>query len=163
MGADAPSPIVLYGVHRVLLLLHAAGSLTLLFAATRHAVLVRRYLGGRFDDIAREKKWAKTVATAYVGTFCLGALLYPTYRYHVRGLYLDRHAPVFAGLFDVKESYASLTLVVAVALGALALTLRPAEERWLVPVYAAMSALVCAVVWLDASIGILVVVVGGIG
>jgi hypothetical protein len=160
---EAASPIAVYAIRRVLLGLHAAGALLLLFATARHGLLVRRYLVGRFDEVAREKRWARVVAFGYLWTFALGATLYPSYRYHVRGLYLDRHAPVLAGLFDVKESYAALTFVVALGLGALASTLRPSEERWLIPVYASMSVLVCAVVWLDAAIGVLVVAVGGIG
>jgi hypothetical protein len=162
----APPPdeaVFLYGARRLLLVLHAAGSVVLVGAATHHALSMRHYLRGRFARAPLEKTWAKVVAAAYVFTFVIGALLYPTYRYHVRGLYLDRYAPAFAGLFDVKEVYASLTLVVAIGLGALAFTLRPAEERSLVRVYAAMSFIVCGVVWLNVVLGILVSSVRGIG
>lgn len=155
--------VFLYGARRLLLVLHAAGSIVLVGAATHHALHMRHYLRGRFVGVSSEKTWAKVVAAAYVFTFVVGALLYPTYRYHVRGLYLDRHAPTYAGLFDVKEVYASLTLVVAAGLGALAFTLRPAEERWLVRVYAVMSFLVCGVVWLNVILGLLVASVRGIG
>jgi hypothetical protein len=162
----APPPdeaVFLYGARRLLMVLHAAGSVVLVGAATHHALSMRHYLRGRFKQVATEKTWAKVVAVSYVFTFAVGALLYPTYRYHVRGLYLDRYAPLYAGLFDVKEVYASLTLVVALGLGALAFTLRPAEERWLVRVYAVMSLLVCGVVWLNVTLGILVASVRGIG
>ncbi len=90
-------------------------------------------------------------------------MLYPSYRVHVRGYYLDRYAPWFSGLFDVKETYASLALVVAIALGALAFTLRPAETPALVRVYAVMSFIVCAVVWFNVIAGILVVSARGVG
>ncbi len=155
--------VFLYGARRLLMVLHAAGSIVLVGASTHHALTMRHYLRGRFARVAIEKTWAKVVAVAYVFTFVVGALLYPTYRYHVRGLYLDRYAPLYAGLFDVKEVYASLTLVVALGLGALAFTLRPAEERWLVRIYAVMSFLVCGVVWLNVTLGILVASVRGIG
>ncbi len=164
MDTCAPDQtIFLYGARRLLLVLHTAGSIVLVGASTHHAMQMRYYLRGQFVRVAQEKRWAKVVASAYVFTFTIGALLYPTYRYHVRGLYLDRFAPTYAGLFDVKEVYASLTLVVAIGLGALAFTLRPAEERWLVRVYAVMSFLVCAVVWLNVVLGILVTSVRGIG
>ena len=155
--------MILYGARRVLLVLHTAGSIVLLGAATHHALQMRHYLRGRFGRAALEKTYAKVVAVAYVVTFTLGAALYPTYRYHVRGLYLDRHAPFYAGLFDVKEVYASLTLLVALALGALAFTLKPSEDRWLIRVYAVMSFIVCAVVWFNAIAGVLVVSVRGVG
>jgi hypothetical protein len=164
MDTCAPDEtIFLYGARRLLLVLHVAGSIVLVGAATHHALQMRYYLRGQFVRVAQEKRWAKVVAIAYVFTFVVGALLYPTYRYHVRGLYLDRFAPTYSGLFDVKEVYASLTLIVALGLGALAFALRPAEERWLVRVYAVMSFLVCGVVWLNVILGILVTSVRGIG
>jgi hypothetical protein len=159
----ADSTVFLYGARRALLVLHAAGSVVLIGAATHHALEMRHYLRGRFGRAAIEKTYAKVAGAAYAITFALGALLYPTYRVHVRGAYLDRHAPFYAGLFDVKEVFASLALVVALGLGALAFTLRPAEERWLVPVVAAMSFVVCAVVWLNVVAGLLVVSVRGVG
>ena len=156
-------PVFLYGARRLLLVLHAAGSIVLVGASTHHALQMRHYWREKFVGVTQEKRWAKVVAVAYVLTFVLGALLYPTYRYHVRGLYLDRYAPTYAWLFDVKEVYASLTLVVAVGLGALAFVLRPAQERWLVRVYVIMSGIVCAVVWLNVVLGLLVTSVRGIG
>jgi len=155
--------ILLYSLRRLLLVLHAGGSIVLIGASTHHALQMRHYLRGRFGRERLEKTYAKVVSAAYVLTFVLGALLYPTYRVHVRGYYLDRHAPAFSGLFDVKETYASLTLVVAVALGALAYTWRPTETPVLVRVYVTMSFIVCAVVWFNVIAGILVVSAHGVG
>jgi hypothetical protein len=157
------SPVLLYEARRALLVLHAAGSVVLIGAATHHALQMRHYLAGRFGCAALEKTYARVIAVAYACTFSLGALLYPTYRVHVRACYLDRHAPRFAALFDMKESFASLALLIALGLGALSLTLRPPVERWLVPVYAAMSFIVCAVVWFNVIAGLLVVSVRGVG
>jgi hypothetical protein len=155
--------IFLYGARRLFLVLHAAGAIVLIGSSTHHALQMRHYLRGRFGREKLEKLYAKVVSVAYVVTFVLGAMLYPSYRVHVRGFYLDRHAPFFSGLFDLKETYASLTLVVALALGALAFTLRPTESRALVRVYAAMSFIVCAVVWFDVIAGLLVVSARGVG
>jgi hypothetical protein len=155
--------VFLYGARRLLLVLHAGASIVLIGASTHHALQMRHYLRGRFGREKLEKLYAKVVSVAYVVTFVLGALLYPSYRVHVRGYFLDRHAPAYADLFDVKETYASLALVIAIGLGLLALTLRPAETPALVRVYAVMSFVVCAVVWLDVIAGILVVSVRGVG
>lgn len=162
-ASDPSSGVFLYAARRLLLLLHAGGSVVLIGAATHHALQMRHYLRGRFKATRLEKTYAKVVAVAYVFTFALGAIVYPTYRVHVRGYYLDRYAPFYAGLFDVKEVYASLALLVAIALGALAFTLKPDEERPLVPIYVAMSFIVCAVVWLNVISGIVIVSVRGIG
>jgi hypothetical protein len=155
--------VVLYGVRRFLLVLHALGSVALLGSATHHALHMRHYLAGRFVGLSLEKRWARVVAASYCFTFAVGAMLYPSYRYHVRGLWLDRYAPRYAELFDIKEIYASLTLVVAVGLGLLSFTLEPAKERAIAKVYAAMSLLVCAVAWAEVVLGVLVTSVRGLG
>ena len=160
---SAADGVIFFGARRALLLLHAGAAIVLIGAATHHALQMRHYLRGNFQRQALEKVYAKVVSVAYVITFVLGAMVYPSYRVQVRGLYLDRFAPAYAGLFDVKEVFASLTLTVAVGLGALAFTLRPTESPALARVYAAMSLLVCAVVWLDVVAGILVTSVRGLG
>lgn len=155
--------VFLYGARRLLLVLHTAGAVVLLGSATHHALLMRHYLRGRFERIALEKTYARVLCVAYAVTFAIGALVYPTYRVHVRGYHLDRFAPEYARLFDVKETWASLALFVALGLGALSFAWRPREEPWLAPIVAVMSFVVCAVVWFDAVIGILVTSVRGIG
>ena len=155
--------VFLFGARRVLLVLHAGAAIVLIGAATHHALQMRHYLRGHFQRVALEKTYAKVVSVAYVITFVLGAMVYPSYRVQVRGLYLDRYAPAYSGLFDMKEVYASLTLTVAVGLGALAFTLRPAESPALARVYALMSLLVCAVVWFDVIAGLLITSVRGLG
>ncbi len=166
MDPCAPAPgdeVFLFAFRRLLLVLHGAGSIVLVGAATHHALSMRHYLRGRFARVQQEKTWARVVAVAYAATFAVGALLYPSYRVHVRGYYLDRYAPSYAALFDVKEVYASLALVVALGLGLLSFSFDPARDRVLVRVYAAMSAIVCAVVWFDVVAGMLVLSVRGLG
>ena len=155
--------VIFFGARRVLLLLHAGAAIVLIGASTHHALQMRHYLRGDFARERLEKVYAKVVSVAYVITFLFGAMVYPSYRVQVRGLYLDRFAPAYSGLFDMKEVYASLTLTVAVGLGALALTLRPAESPALARVYAGMSLLVCAVVWFDVIAGLLITSVRGLG
>lgn len=155
--------VFLDGARRLLLLLHTASSVVLAGAATHHALQMRHYLRGRFEREALEKTYAKVVSVAYVVTFGLGALLYPSYRVRVRGYHLDREAPGYAMLFDVKEVYAALALFAAVGLGALAIVMKPREDRALVRVYAAMSVIVCLVVWFEMIAGVLVTSVRGVG
>jgi hypothetical protein len=155
--------VAFYDFRRVLLVLHAAGSIVLIGASTHHALQMRHYFRGVFTRERLEKTYAKVVSVAYVVTFILGAMLYPTYRVNVRAFFLDAHEPSMSALFDLKETYASLTLVVAVALGALALTLRPAKAPALARVYAAMSLIVCGVVWFDCIAGVLVLSARGAG
>ncbi|MBK8253678.1 MAG: hypothetical protein IPK82_13550 [Polyangiaceae bacterium] len=164
MGDCVSSPeIFLFGLRRLLVLLHAASSVVLLGASTHHLLMMRFYLRRRFERAALEKTYAKVIVYTYAITFGLGLFVYPTYRVHIRGYYLDRFAPVYAKLFDMKEVYAALAMFVALALGALAYTWRPKEEPQLAPVVAAMSFVVCAAVWFSAVVGVLVTSVRGIG
>lgn len=164
-GASA----LFFEARRLLLVLHAAGSVVLVGAATHHAWAMRRLLRGDASRAALTATWARIVAIAYAATFALGAALYPAYRLHVRALYLDRYAPGYAALFDVKETYAALTLVLALGLGAVGkgfargATIAVPEGRALVRTYAAMSFLVCAVVWFNVVAGLLVTSVRGVG
>ena len=152
--------VFLYEARRVLLILHAAGSIVLIGAATHHARLMRKSLRGRFERL--EKTYAKVVSIAYLVTFALGALVYPSYRVHVRGEYLDRFAPAYAGLFDAKEMYATLCLIPALALGALAFVRGPTEPV-IARITAVLSYILCAVVWFNVIAGLLVVSVRGVG
>ena len=155
--------VFLYAARRLLLLLHAGASVVLIGAASHHALLMREYLRGQFGRQKVERTYAMVVSAAYLATFAFGALLYPSYRVHVRGYFLDRYAPGYAGLFDVKEVYASLTLMLALALGAIAYRLRPTESPVFIRIYATMSFIVCAVVWFNVIAGILVTSVRGVG
>ena len=58
-------------------------------------------------------------------TLLSGALVYPRYRYFVRGLYLDRYAPWASNLFDFKENLATLGLPLAIGAFVLARELLP--------------------------------------
>lgn len=152
-----------HDLRRLLLVLHAAGSTVLIGSATHHALLMRHYLRGHLGRSALEKTYARVLSISYIATFIIGALLYPSYRVHVRGLYLDRFHPFYARLFDVKEVFAALALLLAIGLGLVSLTFKPAEEKWLLPAYAVSSFLVCAVVWMNAIAGLLITSLRGIG
>ena len=83
----------------------------------------------------------------YVATALLGALVYPRYRIFIRALYLDRHAPWAANLFDLKENLATLGLPLAV--GAFLLSRDPVhlkedrDARWLYAFFALSLAALC--------------------
>ncbi len=104
-----------------------------------------------------ERLYGIVVAAAYSLTYALGALLYPTYRYHVRALFLDRHHPMVSNVFDVKENLATIALPLAFALGALGGRLTDPADKPYRPVYAAMSLFVASVVWFDVVSGVLIV------
>jgi hypothetical protein len=162
----APPPsetVVLYGARVPLLVLHTAASIVLLGASTHHVLVSRHLLGAGPARMPLVRTYAKVIAVTYPLTLLLGALLYPAYRVHVRGFYLDRYAPEISALFDVKEIYAALTMVIAIGLGFVAVRFDAREDRALAPAYVAAGALVALVVWLDAIAGVIVVAARGVG
>src|SRR5688572_29580211 len=92
---------------RLLVVLHAAAAIVLIGASTHHALIAIGYLR-RSYRVRLARIYAAVVLVAYAATFALGAMAYPTYRYRVRGLYLDWYEVWASNLFDIKENFAAL-------------------------------------------------------
>ncbi len=144
-----------------LVLLHAALSIVLVGATTHHSVATYAYARGRRGP-ALSKVHAATVGVVYLLTVAVGALAYPTYRYYVRALYLDRYEPWASNLFDIKENLATIGLPLAVAAWWLSRSLGTDEGRHMRFGYCVMVALVTAIVWADVVAGLLVTIVRGV-
>lgn len=106
--------IFMYRYGPLLLVLHALSALALCGSSVHQAVIALRAARGRYH-LRLARIHGVVCLSAYVGTMVFGGLLYPRYRYFVRGLYLDRHAPWAANLFDFKENLATLGLPLAIA------------------------------------------------
>jgi hypothetical protein len=146
---------------RLLVLLHAASAIVLVGSSTHHFLVAFGYLRGRYK-VRLGRIYAAIVLCAYSATFLLGALAYPTYRYHVRGLYLDRHAHWASNLFDIKENFAALGFPLVVALFVLSRVMKPKEDRSMVVGYVVMAVLASAIVWFNVVSGILITMERGV-
>jgi hypothetical protein len=158
--ADEPT-IFLASAARVIVMLHAACAIVLVGAATHHSLVALGYLRGVYK-VQLGRIYAATVAAAWLVTFTLGCLAYPTFRFSVRALYLDRYEPWGSNLFDIKESFAALGLPFAIAAFVLSRVMQPKEDRALVICYAAMVFLATAVVWFDVISGIFITMAKGV-
>lgn len=98
----------------LLLVLHALSAVVLGGASVHQGVLAVRILRGQPVASRLLRIYSLVAALAYGTTLLTGGLLYPRYRYFVRGLQLDRDAPWAANLFDFKENLATLGLPLAV-------------------------------------------------
>lgn len=146
---------------RLLVLLHAAAAIVLIGATTHHALIVLRYLRGRYP-VRLGRVYAATIAGSYLVTFMFGLLAYPTFRYHGRALYLDRYEPWVSNLFDIKENWAGLGLPLVVAILILSRVMDPRRDRALLRGYAAASFLVTGIVWFGVIAGLLITMAKGV-
>jgi hypothetical protein len=150
-----------FSAAKPLVLLHAALSIVLVGATTHHSLAAYAYLRGRRGPgVCRIH--AATVGVVYLLTMAVGALAYPTYRYYVRALYLDRYEPWASNLFDIKENLATIGLPLALATWALSRFLGTDADRHMRFGYAMMVALVTAIVWVNVVAGLLVTIERGV-
>ena len=153
--------VVLENQARFLVLLHAAGAIVLVGASTHHFLVSLGYLRRRYQ-IRLGRIYAGIVVIAYVATLALGALAYPTFRYHVRGLYLDRHEVWASNLFEMKENLAVVGLPLAVGAWLMSRVMNPAEDRHARVRYAALVLAQTAIVWFNVVSGLLITMVRGV-
>jgi hypothetical protein len=138
-----------------LVVFHALAAIVLIGASTHHAIIAIGYLRGTFK-VRLGRIYAATVAIAYGITFVLGLFAYPSFRYHVRGLYLDRYEGWASNLFDTKENFAALGLPLVIAAFVLSRVMKPSEDTTLLRGYAAVVLLVAAIVWFSVISGLVV-------
>ncbi|HEY4178380.1 MAG TPA: hypothetical protein VGM90_16150 [Kofleriaceae bacterium] len=153
--------IFLGGAARLLLVLHALAAIALIGSTTHHAIISWGYLRGRFN-VRLGRIYAATIAATYAITFGFGLLVYPTFRYHVRALYLDRYEKWASNLFDMKENFAALGFGPVIALLILSRVMNPKEDTHLRAGYIAFAFLLCAIVWFDLISGLVITNVRGV-
>ncbi len=153
--------IFLASMAKLLVLLHAMAAIVLVGASTHHAIVTVGYLRGRYR-VRLGRIYAAVVAIAYLVTFAIGLLAYPTFRYHVRALFLDRYEPWASNLFDIKENLAALGLPLVLGAWLLSRRLEPEDDRVLLPGYALMVLLTTAIVWFGVISGVIITMTRGV-
>lgn len=153
--------IAFEGAAPALVILHALAAIVLIGATTHHAIIAVGYLRGRYK-VRLGRIYAATIAVAYGITFVLGLFAYPAFRYHVRGLYLDRYEAWASNLFDTKENFAALGLPLVIALFVLSRAIVPSEDRALVRGYSVLALLAAAIVWFSVIAGLVITQVRGV-
>jgi hypothetical protein len=145
----------------LLVLLHALAAIVLVGSTTHHALIARAYLKGDYK-VRLGRIYAATLTVTYLITFAIGLAAYPSYRYHVRGLYLDRYERWASNLFDMKENFAALGLPIVIAIFVLSRVMRPKDDTQLLGPYAVFSFLLMAIVWFAVISGLLITMVKGV-
>lgn len=172
--------IFLEPLARPLLLVHALAAAVLVGATTHHLVWCRGYLRGHFGRARAERRFAAVAATAFVLTFVLGNLLYPTYKVRVRAEYFDNPPAVAAELalraaqrpaaaqpppvatlspiahwFDIKEHWVALGCAASVILWLMSRLVHPKEHQGALPLYLGLSLVQCGTAWFGALVGLI--------
>lgn len=102
--------IVFESIARLLMVVHGIAAAVLVASTTHHLLWCRGYLRGQFGRWKSERRFALIAAVAFVATFLLGNLLYPTYKVRVRAEYLDNPAAIAAELRLRDEQHRALGL-----------------------------------------------------
>lgn len=98
----------------LLVVLHSLSAIVLCGASVHQALLAVLLVQQRPVRSRSLRLYGWTTLLAYLSTLTAGALLYPRYRVVIRALFLDRHAPWAANLFDFKENLATIGLPLAI-------------------------------------------------
>lgn len=176
--------LFLEGLARPLLICHAVSAAVLVGAATHHLLWCRDYLSGRYGRIKAERRFAAISTTAFVCTFVLGNLLYPTYKVRVRAEYFDNPSAVaaevklrdagarqigvatpplpatvrslspVAHLFDIKEHWVALGCAASIVLFILSRRAHPRDQPGVLPLYVGLAAFQCGAAWFGAVVGL---------
>jgi len=141
--------VVFESIARLLLFVHFIAAVCVAALVVHLAVRVFGYVGGRVVKVAQEKLYATLLLIFYVVNFIVAAMLYPTFRVRVRHEHFDRDLRWATGLFEVKEHFAAIGLVLVIGLWLLSRAtgrLADAPQRRIVPAYAAMVAMLLIIV-----------------
>ncbi len=156
-----PPKLAFAGIAQPILLLHALVAFALCGAATHHVVVAAGYLRGAFR-VRLARVYAVVTAACYGAAVGLGMLVYPMYRYFVRGLYFDRHVVWASNLFDIKENYAALGLPLVAAVLVLSRRFDPREAPEMRRPYLVLVSAVAALVWFVAVSGLVITLQRGV-
>ncbi len=147
---------------RLLLIGHAGIAMALAGASTHLALGSIKLLRGGVFQTRLVRIYGQTIGALYLAVFACGLIVYPTYRYYVRGLYLDRYFPAASNLFDMKENLAALGLPLALALFMTARRFDPKTEPGAIPVLAVLSLAVWGLVLFSTISGLYVTCIKGV-
>jgi len=153
--------IFLVSFGRALTVVHVLAAMVMLGAVSHQAVVARRALRGRLNPrLARSYGVTGLIACAV--TTALGAVIYPSYRYYVRGQYLDHCAVGMSKLFDLKEDFAVFALLVATVVWLAVRGLERESAREHLWIYAGSTYALAGLVWFNSLSGFVITLTRGV-
>jgi len=145
--------IFLEDFSKFLLFLHLVAAVVLMGCLAHNLLIVVGYWRGKFRKKNVEKRHVKMAFWAYLVTFLIGALVYPTFRVRVRAEYFDESVPWATGLFEVREHWSAIGLALFIAFYFLRGKFDPETEREKLFLYTALCYILNLIVWYCATVG----------
>lgn len=108
--------IVFESISRPLILVHFLAAAMLVGGLTHGSVfLALAEKRAKAGYLKRAGRFWKMILWSLAITMITGLTAYPTYRIRTRAEFLDDHFPYVSGLFDLKENYAAIVVVLVLA------------------------------------------------
>ena len=148
---------------KVLIVAHAAAAIVLIGSSTHNAVLSLLHLTGRSRRPRLQQLYATVMGWAYLSTFALGLLSYPTFRVEVRAAYLDEHVPLATSFFELKEHWLGIGLLMLACYWPLARTVDGRRRTADAMLFHVLGVALALVVWLALFTGLLVALIRPVG
>ncbi|MCR4318527.1 MAG: hypothetical protein NUW37_19465 [Planctomycetes bacterium] len=146
--------------YQPLLILHAVAAIVSTGGATHLFVAYVTLVRKKVLQKKRLKLFSTITLVSYLICFIDGLLIYPTYRFWVRALDFDLEGtghPLISGLFDIKENWAFVALVMVFALFALSRVVSSdGKHSRLIPVSALVATLLCIILWFNVISGLVI-------
>ncbi|MHC4173951.1 MAG: hypothetical protein ACYS9C_08665 [Planctomycetota bacterium] len=145
--------VFLENYYEILLLVHLFATFVLVGSMTHNLLIVIGYVRGKFGRQKLEWLYVKVSLWAYAIVYVLGVLIYPAWGTRIRYPYFDQQMPWATGLFEVKEHWGAVGLVMLFTFYFLRKSFRPVEEKEKLFLYVPLCLLLNVVLWYKVIIG----------
>lgn len=140
--------VVFESFAKTLLILHTIFAVVLVGAMTHNFFLMINYFRGNINRLRLHNRYVLYGFVSFIFTYLFtGVLIYPTFRVRVRYDYLDKSLPWVTGLFEIKEHWLSVALVIFIAYYLLNRFLDLRRDRHLVKMYSILGIILSIIIW----------------
>jgi hypothetical protein len=139
---------------KILLILHAAGAVVLIGAATHNGLLALAQLRGRPCRPRLRQLYGRVVLWAYLFTFAIGLIIYPAFRVRVRAALLDHQYPLATAFFEIKEHWLAIGLLVLACHALMSRRVRIERPSVEATLYGVLGIALMVIVWMAMLTGL---------
>jgi hypothetical protein len=146
--------VFIEGLYGLLLVVHVLVCFTLVGSITHNLIYALGYVRGKFQRQSSEQRSLKIAAISYALVYFIGMIIYPAFRVYIRGEYFDTDLRWATGIFEIKEHWASIGLVLFAACWFLRKSFVPEQEKAKLWLYVPMCVIINIVIWYNIVSGL---------